>query len=149
MTVRQQFDSVRDKHRKPSYGKEEFAQRGDEIYQSQVRSQLEADHHARIGWILIFLTGSFIVTPIAIAGNLPPANDIPEEILRAEIITEARSPIDGKPLSAIEFAELIVRIETQLARDDAAEGVKTSPFKDVLFLLRVRNFLRSVGIPIK
>ncbi len=95
------------------------------------------------------LTSSSLVSPIAIAGNLPPANDIPEEILRAEIIIEARSPIDGKPLSATEFAELIVRVETQLARDDAADGVKTSPFKDVLFLLRARKFLRSLGIPVK
>jgi hypothetical protein len=95
------------------------------------------------------LTSSSLVSPIATAGNLPPASDIPEEILRAEIIIEARSPIDGKPLSATEFAELIVRVETQLARDDAADGVKTSPFKDVLFLLRARKFLRSLGIPVK
>jgi hypothetical protein len=99
--------------------------------------------------ILIILTSWSIVTPIAIAGNLPPANDIPEEILRSEIIIEARSPIDGKPLSATDFAELVVRVEQQLARDDAAAATKTSAFKNVLFLLRVRNFLRSVGIPIK
>jgi hypothetical protein len=99
--------------------------------------------------ILIILAGWSIFSPIAIAGNLPPANDIPEEILRAEIIVEARSPIDGKPLSATEFAELVVRVEQQLARDDAAASTKNSPFKNVLFLLRVRNFLRSVGIPIK
>jgi hypothetical protein len=99
--------------------------------------------------ILPILTSWSIFSPIAIAGNLPPVNDIPEEILRAEIIAEARSPIDGKPLSAIEFAEFIVQVETQLAREDAAEGVKTSPFKDVLFLLRARKFLRSLGIPVK
>lgn len=101
-----------------------------------------------LGTILIILTNWSILSQIASAENLPPANDLPEEVLRAEIIIEARSPIDGKPLSASEFAELIVRVETQLARDDAAEGVKTSPFKDVLFLLRVRNFLRSLGVPI-
>jgi hypothetical protein len=37
---------------------------------------------------------------------LPPPEDIPEEILRTEIITEGRSPIDGKPLTAAEYAEL-------------------------------------------
>jgi hypothetical protein len=98
---------------------------------------------------LLIWTGWLMVIPIAIAGNLPPANDIPEEILRSEIIIEARSPIDGKPLSATDFAELVVRVEQQLARDDAAAATKTSAFKNVLFLLRVRNFLRSVGIPIK
>ncbi len=34
MTVRQNFDSAQ---RQPRYSKEEFAQRGDEIYESQVR----------------------------------------------------------------------------------------------------------------
>jgi hypothetical protein len=99
--------------------------------------------------ILLILAGWSIVMPIAIAGNLPPANDIPEEILRAELIIEARSPIDGKPLSATEFAELVVRVEQQLARDDAAAATKNSPFKDVLVLIRLRKFLKSLGIPVK
>jgi hypothetical protein len=99
--------------------------------------------------ILLILTSCSIAIPIAIAGNLPSANDIPEEILRAEIIVEARSPIDGKPLSATEFAELVVRVEQQLARDEGAATIKTSPFKNVLVLLRLRSFLRSLGIPIK
>jgi hypothetical protein len=30
--------------RQPRYGKEEFTRRGDEIYESQVRSQVEADN---------------------------------------------------------------------------------------------------------
>ena len=45
MTVRQPFDSVERKHR---YSKEEFAQRGDEIYESQVRSQVEANNYGKI-----------------------------------------------------------------------------------------------------
>jgi hypothetical protein len=99
--------------------------------------------------IPIILSIWSILSQIAIAGNLPPANDIPEEILRAEIIIEARSPIDGKPLSATEFAELVVRVEQQLARDNGAAAIKTSPFKDVLVLIRLRKFLKSLGIPIK
>jgi hypothetical protein len=99
--------------------------------------------------ILLILSSCSIAIPTAIAGNLPPGNDIPEEILRAEIIIEARSPIDGKPLSATEFAELVVRVEQQLARDDGAAAIKTSPFKDVLVLIRLRKFLKSLGIPVK
>ena len=34
--------------RQPRYSKEEFARRGDEIYESQVRSQIEQDNHGRI-----------------------------------------------------------------------------------------------------
>ena len=34
--------------RQTRYSKEEFARRGDEIYESQVRSQIEEDNHGRI-----------------------------------------------------------------------------------------------------
>ncbi len=34
--------------RQPRYSKEEFAQRGKEIYESQVRSQVEEGNHGRI-----------------------------------------------------------------------------------------------------
>ena len=34
--------------RQPRYSKEEFARCGDEIYESQVRSQVEAGNHSKI-----------------------------------------------------------------------------------------------------
>jgi len=34
--------------RQPRYSKEEFARRGDEIYESQVGSQVEAGNHRKI-----------------------------------------------------------------------------------------------------
>jgi hypothetical protein len=43
-----------------------------------------------------------LLAPIA---QLPPPEDTPEEVLRAEIYTSARSPIDGRPLSAQEYIE--------------------------------------------
>jgi peptide subunit release factor RF-3 len=46
--------------RQPRYGKEEFARRGDEIYESQVRSQVEASNHGKIVAIDIE-TGAFEV----------------------------------------------------------------------------------------
>jgi hypothetical protein len=46
--------------RQPRYSKEEFAQRGNEIYESQVRSQVEADNHGKIVAIDIE-TGAFEV----------------------------------------------------------------------------------------
>jgi hypothetical protein len=89
-----------------------------------------------------------LVLPVR-AGNIPLDNDIPEEVLRAEIITEARSPIDGKALSAIEFAELVVNTKQQLERDDATLATNNPKLKETLLLLRLRGFLRSVGVPIK
>jgi hypothetical protein len=83
------------------------------------------------------------------ADNRLPDADIPEEVLRAEIITEARSPISGKALSAQDFAELVVNTKQQLDRDDAIAATTNSKFKEAVLLLRLRGFLRSVGVPIK
>lgn len=71
--------------------------------------------------------------------GLPPPDDVPEEVLRTEIITEARSPIDGKPLSASEYAQL----QAQLA--ERAFPPQLDPkVREVIFLLRLRHFLRTV-----
>jgi hypothetical protein len=83
------------------------------------------------------------------AGSIPVDTDIPEEVLRAEIITEARSPIDGKALSAIEFAELVVTTKQQIELENANVAANSPKLKETLTLLRLRGFLRSVGIPIK
>jgi hypothetical protein len=83
------------------------------------------------------------------ADTVPAERDIPEEVLRAEIITEGRSPVDGRALSATEFAELVVESKQQLDRASAELGDGSSKIKETLFLLRLRSFLRSVGIPIK
>jgi len=34
--------------RQPRYSKEEFARRGHEIYESQIRSEVEVENHGRI-----------------------------------------------------------------------------------------------------
>lgn len=44
--------------RQPRYSKEEFARRGDEIYESQVRQQVEEGNHGKIVAIDIE-TGAF------------------------------------------------------------------------------------------
>jgi hypothetical protein len=52
--------------RQPRYSKEEFAQRGDEIYESQVRPKVEAGNHGKI--VAIDLeTGAFEVDASEIA----------------------------------------------------------------------------------
>ena len=89
-----------------------------------------------------------VATSVTANKTLPDA-DIPEEVLRAEIITEARSPIDGKALSAQDFAELVVTTKQQLDRDDAIAATTNPKFKEAILLLRLRGFLRSLGVPIK
>jgi hypothetical protein len=101
---------------------------------------------ARIGFLTIV---SWQISLPAQAGSIPVDTDIPEEVLRAEIITEARSPIDGKALSANEFAELVVTTKQQIELENANVAANSPKLKETLTLLRLRGFLRSVGIPIK
>ena len=69
---------------------------------------------------------------------LPPASDIPEEVLRTEIILEARSPVDGKPLNAAQYAELQAQLQTRPAPPKLNPQVR-----DTIFLLRLRRTLRT------
>ena len=55
------------------------------------------------------LWSSFFFAAPALA--LPPPEDTPEEVLRTEIITEARSPLTGEPLSADEYAVLMEQLQ--------------------------------------
>jgi hypothetical protein len=71
--------------------------------------------------------------------GLPPPEDVPEEVLRTQIITEARSPIDGKPLTAAEYAQL-----KALLAERSTPPELTPKIRQLLFLLRLRQLLRIV-----
>lgn len=74
------------------------------------------------------------------ASALPPVEDQPEEVLRTEIITGARSPIDGKPLTAAEYAQL----QTELGTAPPSEGQVSIKVVRTVNLLRLRRFLKTV-----
>lgn len=78
------------------------------------------------------------------AEALPPPEDTPEEILRAEIILEARSPLNGEPLTAAEYATL----EAALAESPYAPSLD-SELQHLIFLLRIRRMLRTVVPPLR
>lgn len=65
------------------------------------------------------------------------SEDIPEEILRTEIITAARSPLTGEPLTAAEYAQL----QATLAAP-AGSALVNPELRYLVFLLQLR---RSVG----
>jgi hypothetical protein len=105
--------------------------------------------HRSITLMLAIVSGCQLLMPLAQA-KTPPMIDIPEEVLRAEIITEARSPIDGKPLSEIAFAELVVQVAQKIEREDAIVAIDNNPqIKNLVLLVRLRGFLQSIGIPLK
>lgn len=63
---------------------------------------------------------------------LPPPEDTPEEVLRTEIILEARSPVDGDPLTPTEYAELQAELQEGTDPPEVAEVVQ-----DQIFQLRL------------
>jgi hypothetical protein len=81
---------------------------------------------------------------------LPLANDPPEEILRTEIITEARSPLDGKPLTAAEYAKQETQLQTSVQPIDPRAQLAPKVRRTVN-LLKLRKFIKTVFpfIPIK
>ncbi len=70
---------------------------------------------------------------------VPAAADVPEEILRTEIIFEARSPLDGAPLSPADYAQL----QAELA---AAQTTPTlnSDIRFIILLLQARRAFKPV-----
>ena len=94
--------------------------------------------------VLVLSTGISIIalssglSPIESAYSLPPPEETPEEVLRTEIITEARSPIDGKPLNAAEYAELQAQLQV------TPNPQISSKVKETIFLIRLRKLIRTV-----
>ncbi len=67
-------------------------------------------------------------------------DDIPEELLRTEIITEARSPLTGEPLSAAEYAQLMESIG-----NTPADGTLISAeIRRLIQLLQIRRALKPI-----
>jgi hypothetical protein len=71
----------------------------------------------------------------------PSQEDVSEEILRAEIYTDGRSPIDGKQLTAAEYTELMEKLRS-------LDGIPPEDFvspkvREVIGLLKLRKFLKQ------
>lgn len=69
---------------------------------------------------------------------LPPPEETPEEVLRTEIILEARSPLTGEPLTAAEYAQL----QETLMRNEGS--LVTSEIRELIFLLQLRRVLKPI-----
>ncbi len=69
----------------------------------------------------------------------PTDIDIPEEILRTEIIVEARSPLTGDLLTAAEYAQL----QASLDREGSPRQLN-SDIRQLVYLLRLRRILKPI-----
>ncbi|HEY9655899.1 MAG TPA: hypothetical protein V6C50_10435 [Crinalium sp.] len=70
---------------------------------------------------------------------LPKPEDKPEEVLRLEVITGARSPLDGKPITASEYAQLQAELQTP----GPSRPQVGRPLEKNLNLLRLRRFIKT------
>ena len=96
--------------------------------------------------IATFISLQVVTLPIpnqAFAENKSPSpqEDTPEEVLRAEIYTDARSPIDGKQLSAAEYTEIMEKLRS--LDSIPPEDLVSPKVREVIDLLRLRKFLRQ------
>jgi hypothetical protein len=89
--------------------------------------------------LIISISLGWIASGVKTCVALPPPEDIPEEVLRTEIITEARSPIDGQPLTAAEYAQL----EARLAESPFPPQLNPK-IRQLIFLLHLRRFFKTV-----
>jgi hypothetical protein len=99
-----------------------------------------------IGSILI-LGAPIAVPTVAQTASPRPATDIPEEVLQTEVITSGRSPIDNRPLTATEYAEL----KTEIDRTNQTPPKLSNKLRNTMALLKLRKFVKTMlpFIPIK
>ena len=88
------------------------------------------------GWASLLV---FLLYPPNQALALPPASEIPEEVLRAQPDLQARSPVDNQPLTAGEALQL------QAALAAWPETGSVSPeVERLIFLLKLRRGFRDL-----
>lgn len=69
----------------------------------------------------------------------PVPEEVPEEVLRTEIITAARSPLTGEPLSAAEYAALEEDLQSQQDLPEADPALAR-----LLLLIQLRQLAEPV-----
>ncbi|WP_272147268.1 hypothetical protein [Spirulina subsalsa] len=88
---------------------------------------------------LVLMVGLLLVWPCGMAGAMPPPEDTPEEVLRTEIILEARSPQTGERLTAADYAQV------EAAQGERAYDPELDPqVRHLIFLLQLRNMLKPI-----
>jgi hypothetical protein len=103
------------------------------------RLNLRANYQGRGMVLAMAIAGVVAGWSPATAMALPPPEDTPEEILRTQIIIKARSPIDGKPISAAEYAQLQEQLQ-----DPNRTATVDSDFAQLIFLLQARRVIRPI-----
>ena len=88
---------------------------------------------------LFLSVGLWWVLSQTVTVALPPPEDIPEEVLRSEIVVRGRSPLNGEALSAAKYTQLV-----QSFRETAAPGSLNPRIESLIFSLKLLRFLRTI-----
>lgn len=72
---------------------------------------------------------------------LPPPEDVPEEVLRTQIVLEGRSPVTGEPITASERATQ--QTNRQTAIEEQPRDLPPE-IRQTVMLLKLRRLLRPV-----
>ncbi len=97
----------------------------------------------------LILVGGLLLGSTPLVAALPPPSDVPEEILRTEIITQARSPVDGTALTPGEYAALLEdpTFRGTSAPTEGSGSTAIAPFSPEQTIINrwpVRELLRSI-----
>lgn len=123
----------------------------DKITVSQGKTFMNIKHRRTNRYFAIAVLVSLqfsVMGLLPMLGNAEPQTmgtveeDVPEEVLRAEIYTDARSPIDGKRLTAAEYVELMENLRS--LDNIPPEDLVSPQVREVINLLKLRKFLRQI-----
>jgi hypothetical protein len=70
--------------------------------------------------------------------SLPEKEDIPEEVLRTEIVLEGRSPLNGQPVNLAEYS----RLQQELAQSRFPPNLSPQ-LRHQVFLLELLKMIRT------
>ncbi len=90
----------------------------------------------------------FLALTIALMpSSVEAAEEIPEEVLRSEILLDGRSSLTGERLSATEYAEL----QSEIEKTNAVEPQVSPKLRNLVGLIQLRKFIKRVLpiVPIK
>ncbi len=93
-----------------------------------------------LGTVFTFVSAPTLACRSKLAEALPPPDDVPEEVLREEVILQGRSPIDGSPLSPMEYAELELEL-AEIPQDSVAVNPE---IQSLVFQLKLLRLLKDI-----
>ena len=98
--------------------------------------------------MVVLLVAAIVLMPISVkAAEIEVLEDVPEEVLRSEILLDGRSSFTGERLSATEYAEM----QSEIERTNAVEPPVAPKLRTLVGLIQLRKFIKTVLpiVPIK